>query len=70
MSNEYNDILRESLMEKAEEIVNQMLEDKELNPELKEETIMEIYQSLWEERDFSIEAQMDDDSGDESLDQL
>lgn len=62
MSNILNDSLREKLWEEAEEIVDLMIKDKGLSIELREETIKQIYQSLYVERDFSIEAQMDDDS--------
>jgi NAD(P)H-nitrite reductase large subunit len=62
MSNLQNDILREQLWEKAQEIVEKMIEDKEINPELKEDTTESIYNQLWEERDVSIETEMDDDS--------
>jgi hypothetical protein len=62
MSNQQNDELRERLMEEAEEIVELMIKDKGLSRELKEETITEIYNQLWEERNISIETEMDDDS--------
>lgn len=62
MSNEQNDTLREQLMEKAEEIVQMMIDDKEISLDQKETMEEEIYNQLWEERDFSIEDQMDDDS--------
>ena len=38
MSNMENDILREKILEEATEIVQLMIEDKGLNPEVKEET--------------------------------
>lgn len=65
MSNKYNDILMEDLWEKANDIVDGMINGGELEEEMRDSTVKEIYQSLYEERDFSIEDQMDDDSGDE-----
>lgn len=65
MSNQQNDTLRERLFEEAIEIVQMMIDDKEISIDQKETMEEEIYNQLWEERDFSIEAQMDDDSGDD-----
>lgn len=61
MSNFYND----RIVDETIDIVDQMLEDKYITKEEYEDTLEIVYRSLVEERDFSIEAQTDDDSGDE-----
>jgi hypothetical protein len=65
MSNQQNDELREGLFEEATDIVELQIKNGEVKAEDKDKQIDYIAQSLWEERDFSIEDQMDDNSGDE-----
>lgn len=65
MSNKQNDILREQLYEQAQEIVQMMIDDKEIHELQRDVYIDEIYSQLYAEKDISIETEMDDNSGDD-----
>jgi ATP-dependent Clp protease ATP-binding subunit ClpA len=61
MSNIYNEVLTD----KAIDIVDQMIADNYIKLEERDNALESVFQSLLEEGEVSIEAQMDDNSGDE-----
>lgn len=65
MSTKQNDILREQIWEEANEIVQLMIDDKDIAEEQRDTMVKEVYNSLWEERDWDPDSQIDDNSGDE-----
>lgn len=65
MSNIQNTIIEENLWEKAQDITQMMIDDREISYNQKETMEEEVYKQLYEELYFSIEDQTDDDSGDD-----